>query len=328
MDGSLSSLPDAPFTTKTSGNDRRIGDINPMSHVPMTSSSASDSADQLRARLRRDGFLFFPGLLPTSKVAKVRADLTAVLRAHDWLVADQPEDGLVPRHAGRHGVPGWWRMYERMQATERFHAFAHDATLTALVGKVFASPLLNHPRRQITMTSPRFWIPPHQEYLHIQGTADFLTAWTPLTAGPSLEVLADDGVRRLHPVARDARDGVGVTLAPHEDTWYHPVDHYREGDVVLIHSLAIRRNICNSNPEMRLSVEYRYQSAYEPVCKGSLCPQHYPRIANWRSLTKAWSTRKWVQTPVIKHVVDFRMGTSLDDWHTLLPKPASALVNV
>lgn len=299
-----------------------------MPHLPMRSSSASDNAEQLRARLRRDGFLYFPRLLSIIKVAQVRADLTAVMKTHDWLAEDQPERGLIPRRAGRHGVPGWWRMYEHMQAEERFHALAHDAALTRVIGKVFAGTLLNHPRRQITMTSPGFWIPPHQEYLHVQGTADFLTAWTPLTSGPSLEVLANDGTRQLRPVARDNHDGVGVTLAPHEDTWYHPTASYNEGDVVLIHSLAVRRNIRNADPELRLSVEYRYQPAYEPVCKGSLYPQHYPRIANWRSLTRTWSTRKWIRTPLIKHVVDFRMATSLEGWHAILPKPTSALVNI
>lgn len=302
-----------------------------MSVRPMTATPLSEGRDVLRRRLGRDGFLYLPSLLPRVSVLEVRGAIRDELSGSGWLASGRTCDDLVPRNSARHGAPGWWRMYQRLQALERFHALAYTSALVGVVGQVIGGRVLNHPRRQVTMTSPGFWIPPHQEHLHIQGTADVLTAWVPLVPlgpGEGLQVLAEDAARRLRPVVRDRHDGVRIPLRSEEGTWWAAERGFRLGDVVLVHAIAIRRTMRHNGPGLLLSVEFRYQPAFEPVTKGALLPQHYPRLPGWNQLTRGWSSKRWLRTPLIMHVVPYVMPSRIEQWHRLLPKPSSTIVRV
>lgn len=301
-----------------------------MPFLPMPTSTPADQPHTLRQRLRNNGFLFFPGLVSAAQIAQLRAEVRGVLAANGWL-ADPADGSLTPRRPARHGATGWWRMYEQIQALERFHALARTRALTMTVRGVLGGRVLNHPRRQLTMVSPRFWIPPHQEHLHIQGTPDTLTAWMPLVPtepGQGLQVLAETDLRRLRPVQRDRHHGVGIQLDVAEDTWFASINGFQPGDAVLVHALAVRRTVPHAERELLLSAEYRYQPAWEPVSKGSLLPQHYPRLPGWSTLTRGWSTRRWIRTPLIKQIVPYTMPTCIEEWHNLLPSVDSALVDV
>lgn len=299
-----------------------------MSVEALVPSTTNEDRHELLARLRRDGALYFPSLLPDEPIAALRADLAQALSSHDWLAEHNSPYDLIPRTLARHGAPGWWRLYQAMQSVERFHALAHAHELLTVVTRLLGGRILNHPRRQVTMISPGFWIPPYQEHLYVQGTADVLTAWIPLDAGASPQILGEKAPRQLRAVNRDAHNGVGITLTSDEETWLAPDAEPRRGDVILTHAMAIRRTPRHTGPDLRLSVEFRYQPAFEPIARGSLMPHHYPRIAGWPELSRLWSSRRWIRTPLVKHVVEFVMPTEIEQWHLLVPQHRSALVDM
>ena len=294
---------------------------------PLNPSHPEDDAAKLLARLSRDGALYFPALLPAASIVNLRDELAHLLSSHGWLVEDQAQGNLIPRIPARHGAPGWWRMYQAMQSLEQFHKLAHDSALIEVIQKLLGPKIMNHPRRQVNMVSPGFWIPPYQEHMIVQGTVDVLTAWFPLLNGIGTHVLAQNTQRRLLPVSRNQQNGVGVALEQDAAIWLTPSGGFHCGDVLLIHALAIRTMPRHDGPDLQLSIDYRFQRAYEPVARGSLMPHHFPRVPGWPELTRRWSTRKWIRTPLVKQVVDFIMPSEIEGWHSALPYQVSTLVN-
>lgn len=301
-------------------------------HEPLPVSAPTDPPSTLRTRLRTKGVLFFPAMLRENPVRRLREHIRDVLNQFGWLADSQDSSGLLPRQAARHGSPGWWRLYEHLQALEALHALAHTEALSTVAQAVIGGRVLHHPRRPISMISPKFWVPAHQDHLTVQGTADVLTAWLPLLPtepGHGLQILREHQPRQVYPVTRDHHQGVGVLLPEHPPAvWLTNQTGYQPGDVVITHSLTVRRVVRHPGPHLLLTVEFRVQPAYEPIVRASLLPHHYPRLPGWSTLTRGWSTRRWITTPWLKQVVPFAMPTGLDHWHTLLPTPTSDLVAV
>ncbi|MBN6051723.1 phytanoyl-CoA dioxygenase family protein, partial [Nonomuraea sp. RK-328] len=304
---------------------------------------AGDPAE-LRRRLREHGMLLFRGLLPEGRVAELCARFTEVLRRHDWLAADTTgtpdtadiggagtEDGLRPAANRRDGSPRWWRMYEDLQKVELMHRMAHAPRLVEVMRTILGKPLLNHTRRQVSLVHPGFWIPPHQEHTYVQGTPDVLTAWVPFTtfpAGPgTLRVLRERAVPGVRPLTVLETGGVEARVEPGEGDWWRAPD-LGPGDVVVMHALATRAVDENVSPYLRGAVEYRYQSAREPVCFASLRPHHYPRVPGWEEIAAGWSERRWLRVPLRVRQVDFLLPDNQETWHELLPRPVSRLVDV
>ena len=65
---------------------------------------------------------------------------------------------------------------------------------------------------------------------------------------------------------------------------------YRPGDVLVFHSLTVHWAPPNRGERLRLSCDYRYQLASDPVVEGSLLPHYWPTIPGWDVLTNGWST--------------------------------------
>ncbi|WP_344577041.1 phytanoyl-CoA dioxygenase family protein [Nonomuraea roseoviolacea] len=298
---------------------------------------AGDPAE-LRRRLREHGMLLFRGLLPERRLAELRARFTEVLRRHDWLADDSgggaagtEGEGLRPAANRRDGSPRWWRMYEDLQKVELMHRAAHAPQLVEVMRAVLGKPLLNHTRRQVSLVHPGFWVPPHQEHTYVQGTPDVLTAWVPFTPFPAgrgtLRVLRERAVPGVRPLTVLDTGGVEARIEPDEGDWWRAPD-LGPGDVVVMHALATRAVDENVTPYLRGAVEYRYQSAREPVCFASLRPHHYPRVPGWEEIAAGWSQRRWLRVPLRVRQVDFLLPDNQETWHELLPHPVSRLVDV
>lgn len=296
---------------------------------------AGDAA-ALRLRLREHGMLLFRGLLPEARLAELRARFAAVLRRHDWLAGagDGGDEGggeLRPAANRRDGSPRWWRMYEDLQRVELMHELAHTPRLVEVMTAILGKPLLNHTRRQVSLVHPGFWIPPHQEHTYVQGTPDVLTAWVPFTPFPadggSLRVLRERAVPGVRPLTVLDSGGVEAVVEAGEDHWWR-APALGPGDVVVVHALATRAVDENVSPYLRGAVEYRYQSAREPVCFASLRPHHYPRVPGWEELAAGWSQRRWLRVPLRVRQVDFLLPERQETWHEHLPRPVSRLVDV
>ena len=275
--------------------------------VPLDSFESSGllgQADALRHRLAEEGFLFFRNLLAAADVGEVRAGLLGAVGQEGWLApGTEPEDRrpgpVVVREADDH----WFPAYQRIQSLESFHRLAHQERVVDLARDLLGGPVLVHPRKiaRVTFPASDFPTPPHQDFPLIQGTPDVLTFWLPLA-----ECTPQDGALRVlrrspsaglrPPQPTFGVGGVGVPVRPDEAQDWASAS-YRPGDVLVFHSLTVHWAPPNRGERLRLSCDYRYQLASDPVVEGSLLPHYWPTIPGWDVLTNGWSTTRWVMGP-------------------------------
>ena len=252
----------------------------------------TDSA-RLREQAEGDGYLFLRGLIPTEPVRGVRESILEICRRHGF--AETGGDGLaVPGIRFREGEPEYMAAYDEIQRLEGFHALAHRPEVLALLRDLFQDEVLVHPRNIARVMFPdnnTFTTPAHQDYVHIQGTANTWTAWIPLGDCPEelggVEVLAGSHRSGVLPVrAAYGAGGLGVETDHLGLEWHS--GPFRTGDVLLFHSHSVHRGRDNRTPDqLRLSVDYRYQPISEPVTEFSLLP-HYNR-APWEAIYEGWT---------------------------------------
>ena len=244
----------------------------------------------LRERMASDGYLFFRGLLPASAVGEVYNTILNICRAHDW--AD--EAGLAKGEIRVEGAPTFWEVYDEVQKSEDFHALAHRPELMKLIADLVQETPFLHPRNISRIVFPQtehFTTPPHQDYVHIQGTPDVYTTWIPLSDCPQelggVAVLAGSHVHDILPVHKaSGAGGLGVDTEELDHTW-HTID-YQPGDVLCFHSHTVHKGMPNRTPNrLRISVDYRYQGVSGAIVSDGLDP-HYRRLT-WEQIYEGWT---------------------------------------
>lgn len=289
-------MPTGPFDDTT--------DLSVIRLDSFESSHLLGHPDALRQQLAKEGFLFFRDLLPDDVLGEVRVAILEVIAEEGWLAdATDPQDRRPGPLVVREADDRWFPAYRRIQALECFHRLAHHDRLLALAGDLLGGPLLVHPRKIARLTFPtsEFPTPPHQDFPLIQGTPEVLTAW--LALAPCS--LRDGALRVLRRSQRDGLrprqqapgvGGVGVTVRLAEQESWVSTD-YRPGDVLIFHSLTVHWAPPNRGERLRLSADFRYQLASDPVVEGSLLPHYWPTVPGWEVLTECWSTTRWVDSP-------------------------------
>lgn len=261
-------------------------------------------ADGLRARLVEDGYLYLPGLLPRDRVLGVRHDILRELAEAGWL--DQGADPLEARPGPMRTDrdPDWWEGYTRVLAVESFNALPHDERILAVVRAILGDRTFVHPQKiaRVTFPGSAYPTPPHQDYLFIQGSGDTLTTWIPLGDCSrelgGLRVLAGSHREGLRPV-RGAVGMGNLTIegVDADDPRWRGIDRYEAGDVLLFHSLTVHEAPANDGDRMRLSGDFRFQSADDPIDAGALMPTaHGAHGRSWWNLTKDWADKRWCLT--------------------------------
>ena len=300
--------------------------MTPVQPFHDASASVGDTR-ALRSLLNAEGYLFFPGFLPPGDVEEVRVGIAKALAAEGWLAAgSDPSDarpGSTPR---RETADDFWGGYRAIQELEEFHRLAHHDRLVGLITDILDGEVLVHPRKIARATFPsdtEYTTPPHQDFRTIQGTSDVLTVWIPLSDCPpdlgGLKVLA--GPRdRLLPVS-PAKGAGGMTTGVSEDDPAWRGGPFRQGDILLFHSLTVHGAFPNIADKLRLSVDFRYQRADEPVTSLSLLPHHHPQIPGWDGLTSTWETTRWIEAPPAPI-------SDVSDYAGDIPVPPSKLVAV
>jgi hypothetical protein len=201
--------------------------------------ASSDLAGQpaaLRERMKQDGYLFFRGLLPATAVSEVYDAILAICQACNWADSAGHAQGQ-PRLEGR---PEFWEVYDQVQCLEVFHALAHRPELLQIIEILVQETPFAHPRNIARISFPQaenFTTPPHQDYVHIQGTPDVYTAWIPLSDCPQalggVAVLAGSHTHDILPVHKaSGAGGLGVDT-DHLSLSWHTSD-YRAGDVLFL----------------------------------------------------------------------------------------------
>jgi hypothetical protein len=273
-----------------------------------------DRLDLLKARLRSDSYLFFRRLLKSSQVEKLRAQILHALASVGWLKEGtdflEARPGAVPHYSpGRRDNDAaldleWFDGYKLIQRIEDFHKLAHDPALVGLMSQLLGADLIVHPRKIGRASFPgiEYPTPPHQDVTFNQACVDVLTTWIPLGDVSrdlgGLQILrgsASRGAMKARPA-----DGVGgerVDVDDDSQDWL--TAEYNAGDVLVFHAFSVHRAFPNRSNQLRLSVDYRYQSASDPIKPDTLIPHGYGRgtIPSWKQLTADWSSLSWIDVP-------------------------------
>lgn len=255
----------------------------------------------LRARAEEDGYLFFKQLLPVDPLRELRRQMLEICAHRGWLAAGHDiMDGiidiealnLVPDEEMRTDIGVTNEAYRAVQKLELFHAIPHHPNLISLYAALFGKEVLPHPRhiaRMITSHRSMFPTPPHQDFIHIQGTPRTWTCWFPVGNCPremgSLTVLRRshrNGVVSVAP-AKGAGNLASI-LCPNEIDWVE--GDFAMGDVLTFTSCTVHRALRSQQRErIRLSCDIRFQAADEEIHESSLNPHC---DVTWEQVYEGW----------------------------------------
>ncbi|MBV7329204.1 phytanoyl-CoA dioxygenase family protein [Chloroflexi bacterium TSY] len=249
-----------------------------------------ETPDQLRATMKKNGYLFLPGLLTRAVVGEVYDSIMNLCKEHEWA----HDDGRAKEPVRLEGEDAFWEVYDPLQKLELFHGLAHRPELLNVIEILTQDTPFVHPRNIARIAYPQaehFTTPPHQDFVHIQGTAETYTCWFPLSDCPqhmgSLVVLAGSHQQDVLPVHRaTGAGGLGVDTGPLNLVW-HGSD-FRAGDVLFFHSHTVHKALPNRTKDtLRISVDYRYQGVSQPIVGDGLEP-HYMRLS-WDEIYEGWT---------------------------------------
>ncbi|SFI81525.1 Phytanoyl-CoA dioxygenase (PhyH) [Paenibacillus sp. UNC496MF] len=259
--------------------------------------------EALRREAKAKGYLFFKGFLEREEVMDARRLLLNILDEEGLLdparplmdgFGNQPViDALKPEEINWNGIGTTQRVYHRVQKLEAFHAFAQHPKLMALFDALFGERTFPHPRNIARIMLPSASLnvtPPHQDFLHIQGSADTWTCWAPMGDVPrslgGLSILEGSHEAGLLGVtANPGAGGLESILCGLGYEWAE--GDYEAGDIVVFHSHTVHKALPNREPgRVRLSLDLRYQPASQPIERASLLP-HGP--FEWEELYEGWT---------------------------------------
>ena len=138
--------------------------------------------ESLRSLLSENGYLFVRSLLPADELLRIGKDILALCDRAGWLrPGTDPFEGIVAEGVGPYAEslhPEYDHLYDAIQRLESYHAFPHHPNLMGLLRDLFGEEVLLHPRHIARLIFPKFekeTTPPHQDYIHIQGSKETLT---------------------------------------------------------------------------------------------------------------------------------------------------------
>jgi ectoine hydroxylase-related dioxygenase (phytanoyl-CoA dioxygenase family) len=233
-------------------------------------------ANALRVRAAEDGYLLLRGIPGAAAIAPLRSlaedvagSLGLLLKNGAGRTAPLVRPGAMLTGSG-YDDRRWLTLQERMLADPRFGAIGDDPALIAVLEALFRGPVLTRRGdicRLALPNAPHLTTPPHQDHWYTGGTTNLWTAWIPLTDAPlelgPLAVLPGSHVKGLlpHDGRGPGRQGVHGT----EDAQFAAAP-LAAGDAILFNCLTVHRALPNATCDrVRLSVDYRYQPADEPI---------------------------------------------------------------
>jgi hypothetical protein len=272
----------------------------------LDSTELLDDPPALQERAEQQGYLFFRGLLPAEDVLTVRRKILEVVAHHGWIadgsqlmdgIADQAAFSAVPAQVrGFCGGGITKAAYRDVQRLQEFHTLSHHPRLLQVYQTLFGRPVLPHPRNIARVVIPCYDTvptPPHQDFIHIQGTRKVWTAWFPLGDCPTelggLSVLAGshrEGILSYKKV--DGAGGLEAYLCDLEYAWAQ--GPFGIGDVLTFSSQTVHRALPHqAGDRIRLSCDFRYQPADEDIHESSL--QVHCGADTWESIYSGWQDR-------------------------------------
>jgi len=260
-----------------------------------------DDPAALRLRAEQDGYLFFKHFLPTEPLLELRRHMLDICAARGWLapghdlmegVIDETAINQVPDEQMRTDIGVSNEAYRAVQKLELFHTIPHHPKLLSLYRDLFGKEAIPHPRhiaRMITCHRAVFPTPPHQDFIHIQGTPKTWTCWFPLGHCPremgsltALRASNHSGVVAVEPA--QGAGGMAAILCPHEIDWVE--GDFDLGDILTFSSYTVHRGLRSQHRNrIRLSCDIRFQACDEDIHEASLKPHG---DYTWEDLYQGW----------------------------------------
>ena len=283
----------------------------------VASNDISSDGEALCQRADQDGYLFLRDFVDKGPILETRIDIAAVLKGVGWIDdGTDPVEALTSHPAVLTGTADFVPVYNTIQCLESFHSLAHDNAILGLLADLLGPDVMLQPSniaRVIFPSKIEHTTPAHQDFVHIQGTPDVWTVWLPLGDCPEglggLSVLTGSHKSGVLPVSKSL--GAGGLRSHFEEIGGEWVSNpFNVGDVLFFHSQTVHRGLPNrSGNRIRLSVDYRYQRASDPIMDKVLIP-HQGRLS-WEEVYKGWNSDKyqyyWQQyslKPVPKEAVE------------------------
>lgn len=263
----------------------------------LSSTRFIEDGAELSLRMKRDGYLFIRGLLPADVLEELRLKFLEVARDSGWIKENTPLADAMANLESFCVEPEreYMEKYFAMYVTPELHALQHRPEITGLLERFTGDSILPHPRiigRTIFPQKESFTTPPHHDFIPIQGTPDTYTAWIPLSDVPAemggLQIASGShrsGVYNFRPAL--GAGGLAVT-DPLGDNWVS--NPFRQGDVLLFHSLTVHKGVPNTGTRLRMSIDARYQKITDPIAPASLLP--HDQSHTWEEIYATWSNHR------------------------------------
>jgi hypothetical protein len=262
-----------------------------------------DTPDALRAAAREEGFLYFKSLLPREDVLDLRRRILTILDRHGYIDKSADLMEAIGNYESIEAIPAEQltfcgtgcppEVYREVQQLELFHRLPHHPNLVNLYQTLFQAPVFPHPRHIARVMMPakaNVPTPSHQDHIHIQGTEDVWTAWVPVGDVPrplgNLTLIRQSHKKGLMDVRK--AEGAGTL-----ETWLCDKSYewmqgdFEAGDVLTFHSYTVHKSLPPTIPgRVRLSCDFRYQSAEEPIDRGAL--NTHCDVLDWDEVYQHW----------------------------------------
>jgi len=249
----------------------------------------------LAERLAQDGYLFIRGLVPTDAVENVGRQFLDVVAQGGWLDPDHPKRSRI---ANRNIVcadpePEFLQVFRRFYLSEDSHALKHHPNIVGLFERIFDEEVLVHPlfvARNIFPQKEKLTTRPHQDFVHIQGTAETFTVWLPLHDCPremgGLAVAEGSHRQGVHDFTVASGAGGLEVTAPFDGQWRF--GDFAVGDALIFHSMMVHKGMDNKTKKIRHSIDARYQRVSEPISEVSMA--NYSGCGDWEEIYNNWET--------------------------------------
>ena len=252
-----------------------------MSELRIDNDAIEDAAE-LRQRIATTGYVFFKSLQDTDRLRSLRRDIFGVMMEGGWLRAGTPIEAGIANIDSQctEGDLEYTEVYHQVQRLQSFHRSGHWPEVLDVMGKIIDDVVLPHPQKICRLWFPQYTehtTPTHQDYVHFQGSYDTYTCWAPIGDCPrQLGGLAILPGSHEPQVVKPHHFSLGAGLLAIDDddlSGQWQTTDYEIGDTLIFHSLLAHRALPNDTEEqMRISLDNRYQSASIPISEQMLTP--------------------------------------------------------
>lgn len=259
------------------------------------SSDLLPNGPALAQRMRRDGYLFLPNLLPREAIANVQRQIAEIAHDAGWLRRDTPPEDAIADPSGFcvDPDPTYLQTLRQINRLEDYHALKHHPALINLLERMLGGPILPHPRvlmRNIFPARDEYTTKAHQDFPNVQGTTEVYTAWMPLidcpmNVGP-LQIAAGSHTGGVYDFGIAGGAGGIEIKDPLEGTWVS--NDFAAGDVLLFHSMAVHKGVPNHSDRLRMSMDVRYQLVSEPFNIDNANADGQP--LSWEDIYAGWKS--------------------------------------